>query len=41
MQTSADGPNDPSRERIFNAPFLPVLIAVILGPAGIQVSDKF
>lgn len=27
MQTSADGPNDPSRERIFNAPFLPVLIA--------------
>lgn len=28
MQTSADGPTDPSRERIFNAPFLPVLIAV-------------
>jgi membrane associated rhomboid family serine protease len=27
MQTSADGPNDPPRERIFNAPFLPVLIA--------------
>ncbi len=28
MQTSADGPADPQRERIFNAPFLPVLIAV-------------
>lgn len=27
MQTSADGPSDPQRERIFNAPFLPVLIA--------------
>ena len=27
MQTSTDGPNDPPRERVFNAPFLPVLIA--------------
>lgn len=27
MQSSAHGPNDPPRERVFNAPFLPVLIA--------------
>ena len=27
MQTSDHGPAEPQRERMFNAPFLPVLIA--------------